>query len=59
MRSSSLASVDITEFHTFEAHTRLGLTRVKYNINKLSTLEKQEVIIRIKRNIPTVWEEMC
>jgi len=35
MRSSFLASVDVMEFHTVDAYLRLGLTRVKYSINKL------------------------
>jgi hypothetical protein len=32
MRSSLLASVDVIEFHTTEACSNLGLTKVKYKI---------------------------
>jgi hypothetical protein len=40
MRSSLLASVDVTEFHTTEAYSNLDLTEVKYRTNKHSTEEK-------------------
>jgi hypothetical protein len=36
MLSGFLASVDVTEFHTVEAYSSLGLTGVEYNTNKLS-----------------------
>jgi hypothetical protein len=48
MRSSFLASVDVTEFHTTEAYSSLGLRSVKYNNNnknKQSRVEKECVII--------------
>jgi hypothetical protein len=38
-----LTSVHVIEFHTVEAYSGLGLTRVKYNINKLSTVEKNKL----------------
>jgi hypothetical protein len=40
MRSSLLASVDVREFHTTEAYSNLGLTKVKYKKYKLSREEK-------------------
>jgi hypothetical protein len=36
-----LVSVDVIEFHTVEAYSSSGLTSVKYNINKLSGVEKE------------------
>jgi hypothetical protein len=36
MRSSILASVDVIEFHTTEAYSNLGLTKVKYETYKHS-----------------------
>ena len=41
MRSSFLASVDVTEFHTTEAYSSLGLTNVEYNNNKQSRVEEE------------------
>jgi hypothetical protein len=40
MRSSLLASVDVIEFHTTEAYSNLGLTKVKYKTYKHSREEK-------------------
>jgi hypothetical protein len=40
MCSSLLASVDVIEFHTTEAYSNLGLTKVKYKTNKHSREEK-------------------
>jgi hypothetical protein len=53
MRSSYLASVDFLECHAVEVYSSLGLTRVKYNINKPSRVEKEYVIVRIMPNILT------
>jgi len=41
MRYSLWGSVDVTEFHTVEAYSSLGLTGITYNINKLSRVEKE------------------
>jgi len=41
MRSSFLTSVDFIEFHTVDACLSLGITGVKYNISKLSRVEKE------------------
>ena len=41
MPPSFLASVDVMEFHTFEAYSSLGQTTVKYTTNKLSLVEKE------------------
>jgi len=49
-----LESVNVMEFHTVEAYYSWGLTRVKYGINKLSRVEKEWVIVRIKSCILTV-----
>jgi hypothetical protein len=43
MRSSFLASVSVIEFHTVEAHSSLGLTIVRYNISRLSRVDKEKV----------------
>jgi len=45
MRSSFVTSVNVTEFHKVEADWSLGLTRVKFNINKSSRLENDSVIV--------------
>jgi hypothetical protein len=50
-----LAAVDGMEFHTVEAYSGLGLTRVKYNVNKLSRVEKEHVLVRFNPNIFTDW----
>jgi hypothetical protein len=44
MRSSLLAAVDVIEFHTTEAYSNLGLTKVKYKTYKHSREEKMKVI---------------
>ena len=36
-----LASVAVIEFHTVEAYSSLGRTSVKYNISRLSRVEKE------------------
>jgi hypothetical protein len=41
MPSSLLASVDVMEFHTFEAYSSFALTAVKYTISKPSMVEKE------------------
>jgi len=41
MISSILASVDVIEVHTVEAYSNLVLTRVKYNINRLSSVGEE------------------
>jgi hypothetical protein len=45
-----LAAVDVIVFHTVEAYSGLGLTRVMYNtsINKLSRVEKEQFLERFK-----------
>ena len=48
MRSSFLASVEVIEFHTTDAHSNLGLTSEKYKLNKLSRVENEKVILRIR-----------
>jgi hypothetical protein len=40
MRSSLLASVDVTEFQTTEAYSSLGLTNVVYSLSIHSKNEK-------------------
>ena len=45
MSSSFLASVDVIDFHTFEAYSSLGLTTVKYTINNLSVVEKEWAVV--------------
>jgi hypothetical protein len=44
MRSSLLASVVVTEFHTTEAYSSLDLINVQYNIYKEPRQEKGKVI---------------
>jgi hypothetical protein len=53
-----LAAVEVMEFRTFEAYSGLDLTRVKYNLNKLSRVEKEQVLERFKPNIFTDWGKM-
>jgi hypothetical protein len=48
MRSSLLASVDITEFQTTDAYSSLDLTNVIYNLSKHSRDEKFKVILRTR-----------
>jgi hypothetical protein len=48
-------SLDIIEFYTVKAYSGLGLTGVKYNINQLSTVEKECMLI-IKPSILMDWE---
>jgi hypothetical protein len=43
MGSSFLASVAVIEFHAVEAYSSLGLTNVKYNISRLSKVEKNRL----------------
>jgi hypothetical protein len=45
MRSSFLASVEVTEFHTADAYSNLGTKSEKYKINKLSRVENEKVIL--------------
>jgi hypothetical protein len=40
MHSSLLAPVDVIEFHTTEAYSNLGLTKVRYKTYKYSREEK-------------------
>jgi hypothetical protein len=52
-----LASVDVIEFHTVEAYANyLGLTRVKYNVNKLLSVETEQIIVCILPIILTILE---
>jgi hypothetical protein len=48
MRSSFLASVEVIEFHTTDAYSNLGLKSEKYKINKLSRVENEKVILRMR-----------
>jgi hypothetical protein len=48
MRSSFLTSVNFIEFYTVEAHSSSGLTKVKYNINKIPRVENESVTARVK-----------
>ena len=41
-----------------EVYSRLGLTSVKYHIDKLSRVEKEQVTVRINANILRDWEKM-
>jgi hypothetical protein len=41
MRSSLLVSAVVTLFRTGEAYSKTDLTKVKYNDNKLSRVEKE------------------
>jgi hypothetical protein len=38
-------STDNTEYHTVEVYSSLGPTRVMENINKLTRVEKDKVIV--------------
>jgi hypothetical protein len=58
MHSICLASVAVIEFHTEEAYSSLGLTSVKYNISRVSRVEKEQVTVRIKPSVLTDWEKM-
>jgi hypothetical protein len=58
MHSCFLSLVDIVEFHTCETHSRMGLIGVVYNVNKLSGLKKESVIVLIKPSILTDWEKI-
>jgi hypothetical protein len=48
MRSSLFASVDVMEFQTTEAYSTLALTKVEYNTNMHSRVEKLNVTLRIR-----------
>jgi hypothetical protein len=48
MRSSFFASVEVIEFHTTDAYCNLGLTCEKYKVNKLSRVENEKVILRVR-----------
>jgi hypothetical protein len=50
MRSSFLASVDVTEFQTTEACSNLDLTNIKYSTYKQSKEENLKVMERIRPN---------
>jgi hypothetical protein len=41
-----LQSVIIKEFQAAEAYSRLDLTKAKYNISRLSNVEKENVILQ-------------
>jgi hypothetical protein len=45
--------VGVTEFHTFEAYSGLGLASFKYDIDKLPRVENKWVIVCIKPRILT------
>jgi hypothetical protein len=47
MRSSLLASVDVTEFQATEAYSSLDLTKVRYSVYKHSREENLNVMERI------------
>jgi len=57
MCSSYVTSLHVIEFHTVEAYSCLRLTGVKYNINKLSRLEKESVMVRVTYSILTDLEK--
>ena len=46
------------EFHTVDAYSSWGLTSVKYNINKLSRVQKEQIIVQTKFSIFMDWEKM-
>jgi hypothetical protein len=48
MRSSFLASVEVIEFLTTDVYSNLGLPSEKYKINKLSRVENEKVILRMR-----------
>ena len=48
MRSSFLASVEVIELHTMDAYSNLGITSEKYKVNKLSRVEYEKVILRMR-----------
>jgi hypothetical protein len=50
MRSSLLASVEVSVFHATEAYSSLELSNIKYNTKRLSKDEKEDVIARIRPN---------
>jgi hypothetical protein len=58
MRSSFLASVEVIEFHTTNAYSNLGLTSEKYKINKLSIVENEKVILRMRPKSLMDWEKI-
>jgi hypothetical protein len=45
MRSSLLASADITEFQTAEVYSNLDITNIKYNMYTHSRDEKVEIML--------------
>jgi hypothetical protein len=47
MHSSSLELTVVTEVQTTEAHSSLDLTKATYSINRLSMVEKGNVIVQI------------
>jgi hypothetical protein len=46
-RSSLLESVILREFQATGAHSSLDLTKAKYSISRLSTVEKENESVRI------------
>jgi hypothetical protein len=52
------ASVDVMEFQTTEAYSTLALTKVAYNTNMHSRVEKLNVILRIKPSNFIHWENI-
>ena len=58
MRSGFMASWVVIEFHTVEEFSSLGLITATYNINKLSRVEKEEVMVRVKPSILTGWDKI-
>jgi hypothetical protein len=48
MRSSLLESVTITEFQATEAYSSVDLAKAKYSSSRLSTVEKDNDIVRIR-----------
>jgi hypothetical protein len=50
LRSSLLESVSVTEFQASEAYSSADLTKAKYSISTLPTVEEKIVGVEIKPN---------
>jgi hypothetical protein len=57
MPAGFLASVIVTEFQATEVYSSLDLTKEKYNISRLSVVERKYVIIRISPNNLIAYEK--
>jgi hypothetical protein len=58
MRSSLLASVDVTEFQTTDAYSSLDLTNVIYTLSIHSRDEKLKVMLQTRPNSLIQWEKI-